>query len=111
MDLLHYEPLNFPPYQSVSPETAKSFISAVKKDSGVFVVKKTGLNEIIHIGVGNGAKGLKERIRQIFSPGCSQSTNKKLHELLNDQGSIDITFAYTANPTFHCAALKRQLKL
>ena len=107
--MFDYPPLDFSPWQAVSLQNKTSFLSGISKSPGVFVVRIPRTEKILHVGAGNNKNGLKQRLRQIFSPGRTQDSNNRILKELQIHHDLDFSFAYTSDPVLHRDALKIKL--
>jgi hypothetical protein len=78
---------------------AEAVLSHVLPTSnGVYVIKNetpfgrfVGESDIVYIGVASGENGLRGRITQYFSPGQTQSGNKRINEVLHSRPGLKIS--------------------
>lgn len=61
-------------------------LNQLPESIGVFVVRRANSSDsshdLVHVGVGANSKGLKNRVRQIYHPGSTQSTNQNINNRL-----------------------------
>jgi excinuclease UvrABC nuclease subunit len=55
-----------------------------------------GQSDIYYIGCATNAKGLRNRINQMFHPGPTQSTNKRILKELNKTSTLEISYFETS---------------
>jgi hypothetical protein len=74
-----------------------TLLSRVPKKFGVYILRKTtvvrrvrGESDIIYIGSACNQNGLQGRLRQYFSPGPTQRTNKRILALVTDSEEYEI---------------------
>ena len=71
-------------------------LSLLPSNIGVFVITKVGNEgqeiEFIHCGIGVNQKGLKNRIRQIYHPGPTQSTNQNIKNRLDSGQALQLSY-------------------
>jgi excinuclease UvrABC nuclease subunit len=79
-----------------------SLIASLPAKPGVYVLRcstdfarKIGASDILYFGKGTNENGIKNRIRQYFSPGHSQRTNLRLLALIGDCNDYELAFVTT----------------
>lgn len=105
----------FTGWMSFRPTLEQALLAQVPTVPGVFVVRRRqpyrrqrGESDLVYVGVGANRRGLNQRLRQVFHPGPTQSTNKRLLDLVADSGEYQVGFADA--PTGEAArALKNRL--
>ena len=81
-------------------------VFAVRRDSPY--QRRIGTSDLVYIGVGANQQGLRMRVRQIFHPGPSQTTNQRLLDLMKRSNEYQLGFAVTSDRE-EANALKKRL--
>ena len=92
----------FSEWQPFNRQTKKELLRSVPKSFGIYAIRRDrpfsrvrGASDILYIGSAANQKGLRGRIRQYFSPGPTQWTNKRILALVADASNYQISWLQT----------------
>ena len=102
MDSQQLRALGFMTWQAFHPDHKRQLASCLPSCFGVYVIRRgttvqrgRGMSDILYIGCATYATGLRGRISQYFSPGPTQSTNKRILALVRNSPDYYISWVET----------------
>jgi hypothetical protein len=89
----------FSEWQLFNRQAKKVLLRQVPKSFGVYAIRRgtqfsrvRGSSDILYIGSATNQAGLHIRLRQYFSPGPTQRTNKRILALVAESGSYQVAW-------------------
>ena len=102
-------------WENFCPGNKVWLMGRVSNSFGVYVIRRNvvfqrtrGASDIVYVGSATNKRGLKGRISQYFSPGPTQSTNKRILALVSDSQHHQIAWVETETKA-RAVALEQEL--
>ncbi|HUY13543.1 MAG TPA: hypothetical protein VMX16_07930 [Terriglobia bacterium] len=94
--------IGFCNWQPFRPPAGREILRGVPTLPGVFAIRREtsfpcarGTSDLIYIGSATNENGLRTRIGQIFTPGPTQSTNRRLRDLVGKTEAYNVSWLET----------------